>query len=360
MGANMEKNKKRLYYITSNIAPFRVDLLDELAQYFEKVALCYYEEIEKGVNPLYVKKRPENVELICLKGLSTKQAFKELCNADYLIFDGYTGKEKIKMILACIIKKKNYMISIDGIIPKQKKDNKIKKTIKSILIGGASVVFSTNKYTNEIIKEIAPKVYIYRHIFSTLRRDNIEKNGSDHTEILSAYGIRMDKKRILFIGKFLITKGVREFVECSKKTDYEFIMVGGTKDELKKYNLEIGENVKVIPFLEKEDILKLMSSSDVFVLPTYTDVWGLVIIEALMSKIPIVTTELCNAGKEFISEGKNGYIVPIMDSDAIYDAIQKALELDRASVRKYNLCLMGDYTIENAAYRMQKEIYEKG
>ena len=356
----MEKKKRRLYYITSNIAPFRVDLLDELAQYFDKVTLCYYEEIEKGVNPLYVKKRPENVELICLKGLSTRQAFKELCNADYLIFDGYTGKEKIKMILACILKRKNYMISIDGIIPKSEKENKIKKIVKSILIGGASVVFSTNKRTDEIIKANASRVHICRHIFSTLRRDDIEKSEKNYAELLSAYGIRRDKKRILFVGKFLITKGVKVFIECSQKMDYEFIMVGGTKDELKKLNLEIGENIKIIPFLEKGDILKLMSSSDVFVLPTYTDVWGLVIIEALMSKIPIVTTEQCNAGKEFISEDNNGYIVPIMDSGAIRDAIQKALGLNRDLVRNYNQRLMGDYTIENAAYRMQKEIYEKG
>lgn len=355
----MEKNKGRLYYITSNIAPFRVELLDELAQYFEKVVLCYYEEIEKGVNPLYVNKRPKTVDLICLKGLSTRHAFKELCNADYLIFDGYTGKEKIKMILACIIKKKKYMISIDGIIPKAEKEDKIKKKVKSILIGGASVVFSTNKCTDEIIKENASRVHIYRHIFSTLRRRDIEKNGEESPEFLSEYGVRKNKKKILFVGKFLITKGVREFVECSEKMDYEFIMVGGTKDELRRHNLDVGENVTIIPFLEKEDILKMMSSSDVFVLPTYTDVWGLVIIEALMSKIPIVTTEQCNAGKEFISEGNNGYIVPIKNSNALQDAIQKALELDGDLVKNYNQCLMGDYTIENAAYRMQKEIYEK-
>ena len=104
----------------------------------------------------------------------------------------------------------------------------------------------------------------------------------------------------------------------------------------------------------------MMSISDVFVLPTYTDVWGLVIIEALMCGTPVVTTNQCNAGIEFITEGKNGYIVPIRDSESLSKAIEKALALNKENVQRYNVKALGNYTIENSAYNMQKIIYEKG
>ena len=252
------------------------------------------------------------------------------------------------------------MISIDGIIKNNKKENKIKRAIKSLLIGRAKIIFSTNKRTDEIIKNIAPKADIYRHIFSTLKRNDIEKNAVNCLDILSKYKINIEKKKILFVGKFLISKGIKEFVECSNTMNYEFIMVGGSISELKQLGLEIGENIKVIPFLEKEDILKLMSVSDVFVLPTYTDVWGLVIIEALMCNVPVITTDQCNAGVEFVKDYKNGFIIQINDVKSIQNAIYKSIELNRDFVKKYNINIMGDYTIENAAYRMQKVIYEKG
>ena len=353
--------EKDLIYITSNIAPFRVDLLDELSQYFKKVTLCYYEELEEGVNPLYVKKRPQNVELQCLKDLSILDSFKIIEKASFIIFDGYSGKSKILLMFACILKKKKYMISIDGIIPKRHKDGFLRHLLKHLLIGKAAVVFSTNHRSDEIIRGINFSAKIVRHIFSTIKAHDIDGIKSEICEELALkYDINMKKKKIVFVGKFLIAKGIKELLECAKEMEYEFILIGGTKQQLEENNLKIVNNVKIIPFLEKKDVLSMMSISDVFVLPTYTDVWGLVIIEALMCGTPVVTTNQCNAGIEFITEGKNGYIVPIRDSESLSKAIEKALALNKENVQRYNVKALGNYTIENSAYNMQKIIYEKG
>jgi len=64
-------------------------------------------------------------------------------------------------------------------------------------------------------------------------------------------------------------------------TSIQLIMVGGTKEELLIFETDIPPNIHIIPFLEKLDILELMRVVDLFVLPTYSDTWGLVIVEAL-------------------------------------------------------------------------------
>ena len=56
----MEKQKEKLVYITTNIAPFRVLLLDRLSEYFD-VTLCYFSEIEKGTKAEYVNKLSKNI-----------------------------------------------------------------------------------------------------------------------------------------------------------------------------------------------------------------------------------------------------------------------------------------------------------
>ncbi len=349
--------EEKLLYITSNIAPFRVDLLDELSSYFSKIGLCYYNEIDKDVNPKYVQKRPKNVYLIKLSKGKYLSSYKLISNSKYIIFDGYSGKDKVILILLCQIFRKPYMISIDGII--EKNQNKLKQIVKKKLLSKARTIFSTNKNTDCIIKSIYPGANISRHIFSTLNDSDIRN--IKKTLNINKYNVNSSMKNILFVGKFLPTKGVKEFIYCAKKDmQNRYIMVGGTKEQLLKLGLDIPNNIEIHHFLEKKDVLSIMCFSDLFVLPTYSDVWGLVIVEALSCGIPVITTDKCNAGQEFIEDGKNGYIIPVKGEKKLQTKIKNALMMDKNFVKNYNFNIMKNYTIEQSAKEMQKNIKKKG
>ena len=66
-------------------------------------------------------------------------------------------------------------------------------------------------------------------------------------------------------------------------------------------------NVFFFDFMNKELLFKYYQISDLFVLPTREDIWGLVINEAMANGLPIITTDKCVAGKELIND--NGYII---------------------------------------------------
>lgn len=347
--------KYNIAYITNNIAPFRIDLLDELATNSSNVDLYYFQEIDKGVNPEYVKRRPQKAHSTNLVHYNIIKRILKVYNHDIVIFDGYSGINKILLMMAMIMIKKEYYISIDGIILKEKKDSFIKLYIKKFLFAHSKGIFSTNKSTDDIICSITKNVPVYRHIFTTLYREDINYiNKIDKELVKKKYEISNNRKTILFVGKFLATKGIRELLN-SIEEKYNYIFVGGTYEELRKYSQKIPSNVSCIKFLEKREILELMSIVDVFVLPTYTDVWGLVIIEALSCGVPIVTTNKCNAGIEFVKDGINGFIVSIQNWKEIKKAITKTLELDKEDVKRYDNNLIADYTIENAAKNMLKK-----
>lgn len=343
-------------YITSNIAPFRVMLLDEMAKNTKSVTLYYFNEIDKGVNPEYVNKRPNIAQYKSLKNLKKNERRQELLKNDIIIFDGYTGKEKLNIMLNLIFRRKTYFISIDGIIKKNGKDNELKKIIKSLLFRNSKMIFSTNEATDKILYSINKNLNIKRHIFTTLTSlDFYNIKYLDKNVIINKFNINTDKKIILFVGKFLKTKGIYELLKTIN-SKYEYIFVGGTKEELKYTGKE--ENIRFFKFLEKDEILELMKIADVFVLPTYSDVWGLVVIEALSVGLPVVTTDKCNAGLEFIENGVNGYIIPTKDVNTLNEAIENALKLDKNYVEIINNEKMKKYTLENSALDILESISE--
>ncbi|HII4436642.1 glycosyltransferase family 4 protein [Clostridium perfringens] len=349
--------KHGISYVTGNIAPFRIDLLDDIATKTKSVNLFYYNEIDEHVNPEYVKRRPKNIKYKNISNLSLINQMKEICKNDIVIFDGYSGRDKIKLILMMILNNKDYLISVDGIIYKNK-ENKIKKLIKHILIANAKFVYSTNKITDDILKSYSKNINIKRHMFTTLDANDMSfiKN-IDNYEVRKRLGIPIEKKVVLFVGKFIKTKGIYELLE-TVDNKYHYVIVGGNREQLELKLSNFPSNVQLIEFLEKREILELMSASDVFVLPTYTDVWGLVVVEAISCGIPVITTNMCNAGLELLNNGTNGFIINKESTYELKNAINAAMLLDRDKVREYDMNLMKDYNINKAADNMLLSINE--
>lgn len=350
---------KEIAYITNNIAPFRVSLLDELSKY-AKVSLFYSYELEDGTNPNYVKKRPKKAKLINIKSLGILNVFKKISQMDYIIIDGYSGRDKLILTFLLLVMKKKYAVSIDGIIYKGSKGVKsgLKNIIKKNVLKNASVVYSTSEISDYNIKKISRSTNVKRHIFTTLykkEKDDLLKNRLEYIE----KSINQREKFILYVGKFSKEKGVREFVNATKNLEYRKVMVGGNISELRKLGVFIDEKYEVIPFLEKYEMLSLMKKARTFILPTYTDTWGLVIIEALSLGLPVVTTVNCNAGREFIKTRENGYLAQVGDTTDLEEGIKETLKLDEKKVAYYNKEIFKNYTLEEAALNMYNTLLEE-
>ena len=350
-----KKYKYSLSYITGNIAPFRIDLLDALALSTRKVILYYFQEIDANINPDYVKRRPVNVEYMNLSTRSFWGQYNEITKQEIVIFDGYSGNAKIKLMLAMIARNKEYFISIDGII-KKTSNNFLVNKLKKVLLGNAVAIFSTNKRTDDIILSITKNATIRRHRFTTLRNVDIGSiKNIDVKSVKDKYGIPKNIKVVLFVGKFIKSKGIFELLNTIEKDKF-YVFIGGDIDKLDIHKEAFLSNTLFIRFLEKDEILMMMKASDVFVLPTYTDVWGLVVVEALCCGLPVVTTTMCNAGLEFLTYGLNGFIIEPQDENALIEAVNSALLLEPIAVELFNKNLMKDYTLEKSAEDMLESI----
>lgn len=126
---------------------------------------------------------------------------------------------------------------------------------------------------------------------------------------------RKDNKIVLsFIGKGFYGKGTHDLLKA-----YEILIKKYKNLELKIKGDEFPEkykNLKKLPglklikgFFPRDKLFeKMYLSSDIFVLPTHQDNYGVVFLEAMSAGLPIVGTENMTV-PELIEDGKNGFLI---------------------------------------------------
>jgi alpha-maltose-1-phosphate synthase len=136
---------------------------------------------------------------------------------------------------------------------------------------------------------------------------------------------RRDKLRVLFVGALSQAKGLGYLLEAAARLEgkIELTLIG------KRVSSTIPEQKvldrhKWIPSLPHKDLLQEMSRHDVLVLPSLHEGFGLVIPEAMACALVVVTTPH-TAGPDIISDGVDGFIVPIRSVEAIEERLDRLL-----------------------------------
>lgn len=129
-------------------------------------------------------------------------------------------------------------------------------------------------------------------------------------------------KHILFVGVNWEMKGGPELLEAFKKIllvhpDAQMTIVGCSP----KIDLP---NCHVVGRVPVEEVGKYYEQASVFCLPTRTEALGIVFIEALTHKLPLVANNI-EAVPNFIEEGKTGYLVEPNNIQQLADAMQDLL-----------------------------------
>ena len=96
---------------------------------------------------------------------------------------------------------------------------------------------------------------------------------------------------------------------------------------------EIDLNPYIHYWGNQKDVRPFMCASDVFILPSYREGFGMVLMEAGALGVPCITTNItgCN---EIIQDGVNGKIIPPRDENALYEVMKWFYEHRNDEVKK--------------------------
>ena len=187
----------------------------------------------------------------------------------------------------------------------------------------------------------------YIHACSVIEKNNILKIISNADIWINTLGVcitplqnKSASKNVLFFSRIHPKKGVMELVKTWKildSTDWTLSIVGpGEEKYLKSINDYIKQNnmdgnVKVIGALYGEDKQDVFRKSSLFVLPTYSENFGIVVAEAFMERLPVITTN----ATPWVGLDKRGcgWTIHPTENDLLL-TLQEAMKLEVAELNK--------------------------
>ena len=148
-----------------------------------------------------------------------------------------------------------------------------------------------------------------------------------------------EPKALLFVGSWLERKGRQTLITAFQQlhrgdpnVTLSLIGTGYSEQEVLAYfSAELRTQIRVLPKADDVQLLDAYLSHSIFVFPSYFEPWGLALMEAAAAGMAIVTT--CTGGPaDLFQDRKNALLVPVLDADALTDAVCKLLSSPRLRV----------------------------
>ena len=202
------------------------------------------------------------------------------------------------------------------------------------------------------------------------------KTIEERENIRQRLGLPKDKKIVGFVGRFDVWKGHMTFIEAAKniinaRNDTIFLIVGDaiTKEvapPVYRYYKEVVKRVeeykfdgKLLMWSHRDDVPDIMSCMDIFVCPSENEPFGLVILEAMASGVPVIASD-SGGPLEIIENGSDGFLFRTKNANSLEEALSICLDypdkltrLKQAARQKVET----KFTMTNYTQSMEK-IYE--
>lgn len=143
-----------------------------------------------------------------------------------------------------------------------------------------------------------------------------------------------NKYTVSFVGGNFQRKGLMQLIKAVsllKKEGYKIKIVVAGKDKNQKhiekwiYKNHFSDLIEFKGHLKREDVKKTIINSDVFAMPSITEAYGLVYLEAMALGVPVIGTKE-GGTKEIIIDGVNGFLCNPYDVMEIASKIKMALD----------------------------------
>lgn len=133
---------------------------------------------------------------------------------------------------------------------------------------------------------------------------------------------------LLYVGWMVRSKGIFEALAVAQELrrvypDLVLSMVGG--GNLEPFRAAVNaaamqDNVRILGWQSAEQVQRLLTETDVFLLPSHFEGLPNALLEAMASGVPVVATPV-GCVRDLINSGENGLLVPVGDVAATADAV---------------------------------------
>jgi glycosyltransferase involved in cell wall biosynthesis len=157
----------------------------------------------------------------------------------------------------------------------------------------------------------------------------------DRSQMRAKFGIGADKKVVMYVGRLVATKGLRELVDAFARLhaqdDRALLILAG--DGVMREELEakvtahnLADAVLFLGGIEPAVVAQYLGAADLLTLPSWSEGYPNVLVEAIACGRPVVSTRVGGVS-EIVNPG-NGRFAPIRDAGGLSDCLREVLEQD--------------------------------
>jgi glycosyltransferase involved in cell wall biosynthesis len=154
----------------------------------------------------------------------------------------------------------------------------------------------------------------------------------DRASVRRAWGVPDEAPVVLFCGKLQPWKRPQDLLYAFAASGVPeaylvFAGEGPLRDVMKSdaHSLGVDGRVRFIGFANQTQLPEIYCASDLMVLPSQYDAFGVVVNEAMLCGCPAVVSDRVGAGYDLIVSGQNGFVFPFGDIDALAKILRETL-----------------------------------
>jgi glycosyltransferase involved in cell wall biosynthesis len=159
-----------------------------------------------------------------------------------------------------------------------------------------------------------------------------QSDRADRSAVRATWNIPEDAAVALFCAKLQPWKRPQDllaaFAQVSGQNVYLVFAGDGSARpalEAEARSLGVAEKVRFLGFVNQSRLPETYNASDIFVLPSEYEPFGMVVNEAMLCRCPVIVSDRVGARFDLVKEGETGYVFPCGDIDALASALRLAL-----------------------------------
>lgn len=238
-----------------------------------------------------------------------------------------------------------------------------------ILLNASKIIYISNSYETHLLKNIftsSLKTNIRNK--SIVLKNGINKDWIENTKHKKKISDKIIK--LLYIGEIQPNKNIHSIIKSldilnKDNTQFYLTIIGKGKNDnntyLKKLKKLKNNNFEIIDLKSKNELLNTIHSYDIFVMPSFTETFGLVYAESLTQGIPIIYSKNQGFDKIF-DDGLVGFSVDPNSINDISNKIKLVVEkytLLTENIKKIDLQMFSWELIANEYHNIYREIVSK-
>jgi glycosyltransferase involved in cell wall biosynthesis len=154
-------------------------------------------------------------------------------------------------------------------------------------------------------------------------------------KVRKRYNVPAERLAVLYAAKFTPRKRPADLLEAARRLKFEtarpftIVMAGSgeLEAELRAFCAEHALDYVVFTgFVNQSELPRLYAASDIFVLPSEHEPWGLAVNEAMCAGLPIVVSREVGCVVDLVKDGVNGYTPAAGDVEGLARALQRLIE----------------------------------